>query len=1675
MGIQIPPNLSRSTYDIPTPPLNGNTQARQRLTAELRNVCGGAILPTRTEPAKDHSKVKRGRGHLALLEGGTPLEQIPKWQPARAHVSLAPDQAQYLREFGLQVPAHLLLRGAAHSLDPYLPLMALTRYLRNYWQTPTNVQTASENWRTTGLHLRHASTPSEFLASLNSALERGLSPVALLYGLYSLPGMAAPMIPVHLLAAVIAGYGQDRLSEWLYRHVGAPSLEVPRTLQELARLLGNCARLGLYTQPVLNSLNECFNAPASGPLRLTHANTPEAIAEIRNQWERDKHTLAHGDASPGEPRLDLSLVQACNPQTVATQVQTTSAGARPGSLLNAFPRTISGVIGWFSQRMPYAEREADVEMPLVNPDLSVDLPGTPFTTPIGQYLRVIGTGLGFGAVAGATWSTAQMLRTTTTGTTGAPTEHALAPTLKTPSAIPPELTPHEQTLWQALKLHSHLTPEGTLTSTLEAVMQMVADPVLANDRPALQAKVGALLHQDLGPLPAQALDITHARARRSPVIETADGLLVRNVIALADQTLHSPQRQDEKLLLQALAAQWNATPAWHWLGRSSAGEQALWLNYAQARQEHNEHLATLAGETPLLSATGSRLAHLQAQRPALKKALASLYEIELQQALLESKLKGYLRGAGELIAGLEVVTAAVNGDPLVQVGSLQLSTGNGTDALKLPLPQLQVFVRRDARSQEDGAVLYRPEERRVQAFGTRQEMFQHLDMKRLLQSLNAEVQLPEARASLTAFERLPELALRASETGHRPTLMRFLDERARLPSGWTEKDLQVRFYPGASLLEKLEQRASVQLDRQARRLQVLEANPEIDHDMAAAQASGQKMADFIDEYLPTLRTLTQRNESKKLTNVLRNTGALATNSTLDADAVYIHFNDQTMSWTDWVMEGYRQHGDNVLASSNNFIKDARLETEDPTVMQTLNSQSFKQSVQSHLRNNYAGDAYINHLEQWLDPGSECGRTFRELRTNSTLLQMQAALTQAKANGAIDSEHFGALKVLVDGLRTRTVQGWASLQAFQINGRRIPEVFVLSLHQPSGLRRADPALRSDYLFLPHGPYGSELLKLSDYQRLMKTPGYYEDVLARTPIKDKQVVDQVLRGQHDYRSPTAFVRDFTENVSTQWLHDKIDNARQVTTSRAEAGLEQLIKGLRFATGAVCTVATAGVGAIPCTVGTLGLVGHDMVDALKQLDRGHPEGALTQLALLTLDMLDVVPGLRALNPAKLLHWVGKAHFSTASEASEALQTLARQRGTAFTASGRLNDALACPDISLIQLSEMTLRPGKARAGNFYQHNGQHFIRDRYQGQWRMFEVYSDNGWATVRVRDPNRPNGQGAPVHYHEGHWRADEGGLLGGVGGLTTVEQDTHGPTETVSGWLQRSWLHEEPMQHAPTRPVSSEFLTQLQQAYDESFHTKLQLPFGSPDQRLDQLGSKGEAWQRLKLISSQRLINIPQGEYQKMVDHVQSILWVQAGNCGENAQVAFVNLARNPAFDNKWIALVKARGDHAYVIITDLPNVPHSAELSTAVLLEKIDPESTIVVDTWPALPIVHTLDDNTFGIGSVSWVRPPCVALPPPSASAKQGLASIDDIRKYHEKKRGYEPPGQSLVDMARRDPLLNKYYLHMVSAAKYRRFNAPDGTAFDNDKIPIWYGEKLRNQRTTAGQISLTQASQVF
>ncbi|MBN3968460.1 hypothetical protein IMW75_24710 [Pseudomonas gregormendelii] len=1415
MGINIQPPSSISNADTVTAVPEDSGWADSNASSELRGSRQSEHGP---------ASLFQGRGQISPPSGHYQerLEQICAWQPQAAQATNAPAQANLLREWITYLCPQVLQYGVSHALNRLEPLTPLVRQMGEYRAGQMSAQAILRDWPSIWSKLSNPKTPSEFLAGVNQAIERGMAPLVLLFGLVSLGATPLQMIPLRLLAGAMLGYGQEQLIGWLRQSVGTPAREPTRIVQEVSRLISNCASLRHYAHSV-NSLL----APSPGKQLRISWDKDTASAEVTAKWNQNKRLFAPDPASPR--KVGQALVRVNNSQSSRSESPLTSAAGRLDGPLQAASKAIFGTLGWLCKNRPPAEHEADVEAPFLN-DYGVYQPTTAPMAAAGQPSSALTTLMRFLSAAGVIGGTGYYA-----ASKSMPDVPDLIPSASEPAALEAKATPstlraeqpppHSRTLKGMLENEIHLTDDDKVIScwnALEAIHE-AADPSVLPDL------IKDILHEDFGPLlprlvaadadsgKFEALDqpapVRHRRAAETDP-QAAEVALVEDIITLLDQASSAAQQQqdqDQQAFGRKLVS--NLVDG-HFLKNVSADELEMWLTTRQTLDASEKRLAALKYDSRQ---------QFETNRPLLKQALAEVYEDKLRLAVVENKLKGHLSGDSD-IPGLKVMTAALNGDTQVEVGCLELSIGEGADAIRLALPQLLVFTLRDANGAEAAVVLYRTENQLMEAFRSQQEMrqqemFQFHDYRRMRQSLQAEVQPPATpgpaasrpasqAAPHPAPKPLPQLVVEAALPSERSRLIQFLVERGQRSDGWKPENLPVHNYPGDNLQEKFQHHAELELGREDAQLQRLAKNPELARLIDEAADSEKRKAAFTDEYLPTLYSHAWRIQTQLLTKVVREQGGLASNATVDPDDVLITFNNRTWSWMELILGRFREIADDPFAPSNNFIADALIQHKDPLVARVLNRPDVKEGIQQLMRTSYPGQEYVEYLKPWLDPNDPRGKKLAELNTDVTQKQLQATVEQRRVDGTMDSHTAGEFKILADGLPTVTDTGTASVQTLQISGRRIPGMLVVSKRQRATGQRTAEALRSDYVLF-QGPRGWELMKLSLYLQLIRTPGAYsEDLLQRTKMSDKPIVDAFLRGQRDTGVATAPISNLAQLLGAQWLQDGIDNINEATTSRNEVMVEQLVKGLRGAATALCIVA-----AVPCAVVTAGLLVHDTSNVLHKLKDGTAE--VMDSALMILDVVDVLTGVkvftsgaRAFTKSDIISgWLGHAP-NNPTQMNEAAQTMVRQLRTDFTHSGRLNDGLARRDVTREQLTPLPRPPGKADAGIFYRHDGKHYIQDRYQDQVQVYEVYSDNAWATVRVRDPQQPNGHGAPVHYRDGHWRFDDGGLPGGGAASSNLgtEEKSHlldegtGPSgfrseEASEKDLRLFWLDRHNPSHA----------------------------------------------------------------------------------------------------------------------------------------------------------------------------------------------------------------------------------------------------------------------------------------
>lgn len=231
-----------------------------------------------------------------------------------------------------------------------------------------------------------------------------------------------------------------------------------------------------------------------------------------------------------------------------------------------------------------------------------------------------------------------------------------------------------------------------------------------------------------------------------------------------------------------------------------------------------------------------------------------------------------------------------------------------------------------------------------------------------------------------------------------------------------------------------------------------------------------------------------------------------------------------------------------------------------------------------------------------------------------------------------------------------------------------------------------------------------------------------------------------------------------------------------------------------------------------------------------------------------------------------------------------------------------------------------------------------------------------------------------------------------------------------------------------------------------------LPFGSPNQLIDFLGTRGENWARMKAGGCRygfAAIESPQDDDAGAERKIEKILQFGAGNCGEHAAVTFRLLQAKASSEP--ILRVKAKKiDHAFVLIGD-----HRARSAKEI----------VVVDSWPTVPLAHTLDVGACDdIGQILQQHPPGC-----------GIGEIDPVRsallprsEVRARQRAYAQipePGDRLIERAKRDPLSGQLYTQMLSTCMPDTvyFDASNpSNHFDADIIATWYADRkeafLRN-----------------
>jgi hypothetical protein len=192
---------------------------------------------------------------LAALEASMRQAEADAWASGFGVRLQSLNQALYRHEWGIQIPARFVQGVAGQALHRFIPGLGLVEVFRNAVQENRMPAILPSDLSETFLQVSGANTFSELLGALNGAVEKNLlTPLGIIHALMSLASGPGLLLPVTLALGAAASAGKERFSTWLAAHMGTPSLEGAKALQELVRLSNNCGTLKHYATGISSLL-----------------------------------------------------------------------------------------------------------------------------------------------------------------------------------------------------------------------------------------------------------------------------------------------------------------------------------------------------------------------------------------------------------------------------------------------------------------------------------------------------------------------------------------------------------------------------------------------------------------------------------------------------------------------------------------------------------------------------------------------------------------------------------------------------------------------------------------------------------------------------------------------------------------------------------------------------------------------------------------------------------------------------------------------------------------------------------------------------------------------------------------------------------------------------------------------------------------------------------------------------------------------------------------------------------------------------------------------------------------------------------------------------------------------------------------------------------------------------
>lgn len=258
------------------------------------------------------------------------------------------------------------------------------------------------------------------------------------------------------------------------------------------------------------------------------------------------------------------------------------------------------------------------------------------------------------------------------------------------------------------------------------------------------------------------------------------------------------------------------------------------------------------------------------------------------------------------------------------------------------------------------------------------------------------------------------------------------------------------------------------------------------------------------------------------------------------------------------------------------------------------------------------------------------------------------------------------------------------------------------------------------------------------------------------------------------------------------------------------------------------------------------------------------------------------------------------------------------------------------------------------------------------------------------------------------------------------------------WVQATFGEPHPELAARTEIRHTPTIARLEAAHRTNWTVKQLLYYGAGNSKIDNQGTLGAAWARVKL-QKYRGFNWVGTTHDAQINKIHEVVRYQAGNCGEASAVTFGLLASMNL--NAPVMRVKAEGiDHAFVIIGD-PRVENKGRIAVA--------------DAWPQAPMGHTLRDGKFQVGKTIWAHPPNTPYPL-DVDALHTLVTVAPAEiDLLTTKRWGAPVGPTLVERAQCDPLMKLYDQAISITSSAIEYALPNGpvVASLND-MPFSYAQ---------------------